>query len=102
MLSNAYEFLADLSLQERSALRGRDREQMWSELLKVLRPGERKPNIVIPEVDDFDPDLYGKPVEEVVEGEMQEGILQAGVIDSHKKKKSYLCTCTCVHVCMCI
>ena len=46
---------------------------MWKELLKVLRPAGRQQligqTIVIPELDDFDPDTYGKPVEVVVEGE---------------------------------
>ena len=60
-------------LQQRAGLKGREKEQMWKELLKVLRPAGRQQligqTIVIPELDDFDPDTYGKPVEVVVEGE---------------------------------
>ena len=60
-------------LQQRARLKGREKEQMWKELLKVLQPASRQQligqTIVIPEQDDFDPDAYGKPVEVVVEGE---------------------------------
>ena len=70
LYDNMYLFV--LCMQQRTGLKGREKEQMWKELLKVLRPAGQQlvgPTIVIPEQDDFDPDTYGKPVELVVEGE---------------------------------
>jgi hypothetical protein len=60
-------------MQQRPGLKGREKEQMWKELLKILRPADQQligQTIVIPEQDDFDPDTYGRPVELVVEGEL--------------------------------
>ena len=65
-------------MQQRTGLKGREKEQMWKELLKVLRPAEQQlvgPTIVIPELDDFDPDTYGKPVEIIIEGELLVSLL---------------------------
>ena len=43
---------------------------MWKELLKVLLPDQAvRSKFIIPEEDDFDPDTYGKPLEQIVEGE---------------------------------
>ena len=57
-------------VQQRSGLKGREKDQMWKELLKVLQPCQRaRPNIDIPAEDDFDPDTYGKPVDHTTEGE---------------------------------
>ena len=59
-------------VQQRTGLKGREKEQMWKELLKVLRPAGHLigPSIFIPEEDDFDPDTYGKPVEHIIEGKL--------------------------------
>ena len=68
-LSNGYH----LCIQQRAGLKGREKEQMWKELLKILRPGDQQligQTIIIPEQDNFDPDTYGRPVEVVVEGEL--------------------------------
>ena len=47
---------------------------MWKELLKILHPGQStSPKFTIPEVDDFDPDTYGKPVEQTTEGKLDSG-----------------------------
>ena len=71
---NVYVCLFVFCMQQRTGLKGREKEQMWKELLKVLQPAGREQligqTIVIPEEDDFDPDTYGKPVELVVEGEL--------------------------------
>ena len=69
-LSNGYLYLC---IQQRAGLKGREKEQMWKELLKILRPGDQQligQTIIIPEQDNFDPDTYGRPVEVVVEGEL--------------------------------
>ena len=58
-----------LDVQQRCGLKGREKEQMWKELLKVLRPDQSgRPRYTIPEEDDFDPDTYGKPIELILEG----------------------------------
>ena len=62
-----------LCIQQRAGLKGREKEQMWKELLKILRPDDQQligQTIIIPEQDDFDPDTYGRPVEVVIEGEL--------------------------------
>lgn len=62
-------YLCFFYYQQRVGLKGREKEQMWKELLKILRPGQSMgPKFIIPEVDDFDPDTYGKPVEQSTEG----------------------------------
>ena len=56
-------------VQQRCGLKGREKEQMWKELLKVLRPGQTgRSKYTIPEEDDFDPDTYGKPIEQTIKG----------------------------------
>ena len=60
-----------MCVQQRSGLKGREKEQMWRELLKVLRPGQSdRPKYTIPEEDDFDPDTYGRPVEQIIQGKV--------------------------------
>ena len=58
--------------QQRTGLKGRDKERMWKELLKILRPAGHLfgPRIFIPEADNFDPDTYGKPIEKTVQGQI--------------------------------
>ena len=59
-------------MQQRGGLKGREKEQMWKELLKVLRPEQSVGSkFIVPEEDDFDPDTYGKPIEKIVEGETE-------------------------------
>ena len=61
-----------LRTQQRGGLKGREKEQMWKELLKVLRPEQAVGSkFIVPEEDDFDPDTYGKPIEKTVEGETE-------------------------------
>ena len=68
-LHNTFTICIDCTIQQRVGLKGREKEQMWKELLKILRPGQLMgPKFIIPEVDDFDPDTYGKPVEQTIKG----------------------------------
>ena len=57
-------------VQQRVGLKGREKEQMWKELLKILLPGQsvEGSKFIVPDVDDFDPDTYGKPIEQTTEG----------------------------------
>lgn len=49
-------------------LKGKEKDNFWRELLGVLRPGEPRLNITVPEVDDFDPDTYGREQNMTLQG----------------------------------
>ena len=71
-------------VQQRSGLKGREKEQMWKELLKVLRPGQSdKPKYTIPEEDDFDPDTYSRPIEQIIQGKVVAIIFISIIIINH-------------------
>ena len=51
------------STQKRSGLQAREKEKAWQALLAILHP-RTHPRLVVPEEDDFDPDTFGRELEE--------------------------------------
>lgn len=49
-------------------LKRKEKDAVWQSLFKVLRPGQSKFPMVIPDQDSFDPDTYGMVVEQAQAG----------------------------------
>ncbi len=49
-------------------LGAKEKEKMWKHFLHILRPVEQRLRIILPPEDTFDPDTYGRDIQEIRKG----------------------------------